>query len=157
MGLQTPHRTPGQPIPPRASRPASGHRFDAPELQALRAADEARDRDFDRFSQAALRRWKLYVLGAVLCFPVYTWFFTSAGFQSLWFQVLVSAALGTFFAFQRPTGSPAVAATVGAGLIIQAWTGHIMPSFGLLMTVIFYGLLGGALGVAERGKLIDGR
>ena len=66
------------------------------------------------------KRWKMYVLGAVIFFPLATWFFTPAGFQSLWFQLLVSAAYGTFVALYRPTGYTAMISTILAGLAIQA-------------------------------------
>lgn len=99
----------------------------------------------------------MYVIGSVICFPIVTWFLTPAGFQSLWFQVLVSAALGTFVAFLRPTGVMAMLSTSCAGLAIQAFTGHAGLSFALLMSLIFYSVIGAAVGIGEASRLIDGR
>jgi hypothetical protein len=83
------------PVPPR--RP----QLHEPELVRIRAEKAARLQELEPFnplkpleplSPRLKRRWKMYVIGAVIFFPLATWLFTPAGFKSLWFQVIVSAA-----------------------------------------------------------------
>jgi len=145
------------PIRPRSERSPDGHLLNDPELVQMRAESAARERELLPFSVTNNRRWKMYVLGATIFFPCATWFFTPAGFQSLWFQVLVSAAYGSFIAFVRPTGYLAVLATMAAGLSIQAFTGHGGVGFMLGMSMLIYGLIGCVVGLGEMNRLLDGR
>ena len=146
-----------RPIQPRAERAPGGHLVADPEIERMRVEDRARDEALRPFSEGSKQRWKMYVLGAVIFFPLVTWFFTPAGFQSLWFQLLVSAAYGTFVALYRPTGYTATISTLLAGLSIQAWTGHASIGFGLMMSLIFYGFIGTLVGIGETNRMLDGR
>ena len=142
---------------PRAERAPGGHLVGDPEIERLRAADRQRDAALHPLSEESLRRLKMYVLGAVIFFPLATWFFTPAGLQSLWFQVLVSAAYGAFVALFRPTGFTAMISALAAGLAIQAWTGHVAVGFGLMMSLMFYGFIGILVGMGEMSRMMDGR
>ena len=97
------------------------------------------------------------MIGAVIFFPLITWFFTPAGFQMLWLQIPIAAAYGAVVSFLRPTGITAVALTLLAGLAVQAVTGHLAIGFGLMMSMIIYGVVGQVVGIGERSKVIDGR
>ena len=146
--------------------PRAAPQLHEPELVRIRADKAARLQELEPFnplkpleplSPRLKRRWKMYVIGAVIFFPLATWFFTPAGFKSLWFQVLVSAAYGSYLAHARPTGTGAVLSTLLAGLTILGFTGHAAPGFGLLMSLVFYGLIGAVIGIGEHSKLLDGR
>ena len=142
------------------------YRLKEPELVRIRAEKAARLRELEPFDwrhpfrplNARLkRRLKLYVICAVICFPLATWFFTPAGFKSLWFQVLASAAYGSYVALARPTGVAAVLSTVLTGLVILAFTGHAGLGFGFLMSMMFYTIIGFFISIGETSKLLDGR
>jgi hypothetical protein len=126
------------------------------DLAAFRASREARLARFDFWNPRRRSRLLHYVIGAVLLFPVATWFFTPVGFSALHWQIPIAAALGAAFALLRPTGFLAGALSVAAGLATQVVTGHPAVGYGLLMSLVFYGFIGVFLGYGERLKLGDG-
>ena len=157
--LQTKYAPPPKPeqepeVPPD---PHAGYLVQDDEIRRMREEDFARDEALDPFGERGKRRLKMYIIGSVIFFPLATWFFTPAGFQSLWFQLLVSVAYGAFVALKRPTGVTAVVITIAAGFGIQAFTGHIAVGFALLMSLMFYGLIGALVGFGELSRIIDGR
>jgi hypothetical protein len=136
----------------------------APHMRQMGNAELARIREdreklwsqFDPWNPAQRRRLALYCAGAVVLFPIATWFFTPAGFTALHWQWAIAIPYGVAFAWLRPTGFLAPALTLAAGLGTQLVTGHAAASFALLMSLVFYGFVGAVLGVGERLKLGDG-
>lgn len=157
--LRTKYAPPPKPAqaPESPPDPHAGRLVQDPEIRRLREEDLARDEALDPFSERGKRRLTMYVVGSVIFFPLVTWFFTPAGFQSLWFQWIVSVAFGSFVALKRPTGVTAVLATLAAGLLVQAFTGHVAVGFGLLMSLTIYGFVGALVGFGEMSRIIDGR
>jgi len=126
------------------------------DLGKIREARETLFTRLDFWNPAQRVRVLRYVLGAVLLFPLATWFFTPAGFSALHWQIPIAAAFGAAFGLLRPTGFLAGALAVAAGLATQVVTGHCAIGFAFLMSLIFYGFVGAFLGVGEHLKMGDG-
>ena len=128
-----------------------------PELDAMRAADRALDESLHPFSDAGKRRLKMYILCSIVFFPLATWVFTSSGFGSLWFQLLVAIAYGTFVALVRPAMVLCSTVTVAAGLVIQVVCGATGSGGGLvfLLGMFLYLTVGLLVGWTEHSKQID--
>ncbi len=127
------------------------------ELDAMRAADRQRDEALHPLNEQGKRRLKMYILCSMVFFPVATWVFTSAGFSSLWFQLLVAIAYGSFVALVRPAMVLCSVATVLAGLGIQAFCGATRSGGGLVFVLglFLYGTVGLLVGWTEHSKQID--
>ena len=129
-----------------------------PELEAMRAADRARDAQLHPFSDEGKRRLKMYILGSMVFFPLVTYVLTPAGLGSLWFQLLIAIAYGTFVALCRPAMVLCAVTTVLAGLSIQAVCGVTdskTHGFLLVLSLFLYGTVGLLLGFNEHSKQID--
>lgn len=112
-------------------------------------------RERDRVWRSQLRR-KHHLVGATILFPLFTAFLTPAGFQAMWLQLPIAGLLGLYLHKRRPGMGEAGAATTLAGLLTLAAAGRLWLSFGTLTSVIFYGLLGFALGISEELRRFDG-
>ncbi len=134
--------------------PTRNPSLDHPDLQALREQDAADDERFDPFGEAMKKRWKLYVVGAVIFFPLVTALLTPAGFSALYFQIPIAAAYGTYLAYARPTGVMAALATLAAGLLSLLATGHLHLDFSIVVAMIAYAFVGYVIGISEYSKLI---
>ena len=129
-----------------------------PELQAMRAADEARDAAFHPLNEVGKHRLRIYVLGGCVAFPLANFLLTPAGFQGLWFQLLVGAAYGAFVALVRPGALLCALTTVLAGVAVQAQsgvTGGAKANFYILLAMILYGTAGYLIGSRENDKQLD--
>ena len=134
-------------------------RIQDPELDAMRAEDRARDLELHPFSDLNKRRWKMYVIGAMVYFPLVTCIFTSAGFGALWFQLIVAALYGSYLAFARPSGIPAALGALLAGVLTQAVVG--LPrtkgaGLAFVLGLFMYACGGLLVGVTERSKILNG-
>lgn len=132
--------------------------IDDPELEALRAADRARDVALNPLGEQGKRRLRIYVLGACVFFPLANYVFTPSGFGGLWLQLLVAIAYGTFVALRRPGVAMCALVTVFAGLLIQAYngvTGAVTSNFYILLAMILYGTAGALIGFRENDKQLD--
>ena len=130
-----------------------------PELEAMREADRQIDASMRPLSERGKRRWKAYVLGSMVFFPLATWMLTPAGLNGLWLQLIVAALYGTFLAFARPTGILAALVTLLAGVVTQAIAGTPTGGFhGLLLTLglCMYATLGFILGMTLQAAHVDG-
>ena len=127
------------------------------ELQKLHAEREALHEHFNPFGERLRKRAGMYVLGAVVFFPLMNWFLTPVGFQALWFQILVSIVYGIVVAYWRPNATQAALLTLMAGYAIMAVTGQLNISLSLMLSTIFYVCFGAAIGITESSKYMDGQ
>ena len=132
--------------------------IDDPELNAMRAADAARQASLHPFSEEGKRRLRLYIVGSCVLFPFANWFFTPGGFDALWLQLLVAIAYGAYVALARPGVAMCALATVLAGMIVQGYigvTGDVRSSFYVLLAMILFGTAGALLGFRENDRQLD--
>ncbi len=132
--------------------------IDDPELDAMRAADRARDEELHPFSAEGKRRLRIYILGSCVFFPLANWFFTPSGFNGLWLQLLIAIAYGAFVAIARPGTFLCAVVTLLAGMLIQAYDGiqtGVGANFTTLLAMILYTTAGGLLGFRENDRQID--
>ena len=132
--------------------------IDDPELNAMRAADEARQASLHPFSEEGKRRLRLYIVGACVLFPLANWFFTPSGFDAMWLQLLVAIAYGTYVALARPGVAMCALVTVLAGMIVQGYLGvssGVRGSFYVLLAMILFGTAGALLGFRENDRQLD--
>ncbi|MDJ0976747.1 MAG: hypothetical protein QNJ98_19990 [Planctomycetota bacterium] len=118
---------------------------------------------FDVLNPRFRRRLKLYVIGAVIFLPLFSWFVTPVGFKRLWLQIPLAALFGGALAATRASGLYSVALCILYGAIHFFVVGGIKFSFyspGLFimmaMTLLFWTTLGWALGTGEDLKRYDG-
>lgn len=137
-------------LPPRSGTALDLRAADRQALAQAAAVREARQAE-------RRRRRRIRVLaGAVLLLPLFTWFFTPAGFTRLWLQVPLAAGYGLWFWARRPGPAEGAAGTVAAGLLTLLASGCTQVGFGFVLSLFFYGLLGLALGAAEELGRADG-
>lgn len=125
----------------------------------MRAADRARDLDLHPLSARNKRRWKLYVLGAMIFFPLVTYVLTETGLRALWFQLPVAALYGTYVAYARPSAVPAALATVAAGVLTQLVAGvsrNDVHGLVFVLGLILYLAVGLVVGVTETSNHVNG-
>ena len=118
---------------------------------------------FDLLNPHFRRRLKYYVVGAVIFLPLFSWFLTPVGFARLWLQIPLAALFGACLAASRASGVSSVSLCILYGTIHFFVVGGIKFSFynpGLFlmmaMTLLFWTILGWALGTAEDLKRYDG-
>jgi len=141
-----------------APEPAPAPLIEDPELDAMRAADQARDEGLRTFNARGKRRLKMYILASVVFFPLVACVLTPAGLNTLWFTVLVAAAYGAFVALARPGMLLCSVATVLTGLLIQSVHGAPSSSaegFAFTLALFLYGTAGLFVGYTEQRRQLD--
>lgn len=103
-------------------------------------------------------RWRVkhYVLRAVVCVPLVTWFFTPLGFQALWIQIPLAALFGVAVAFLRPSEGLAGWLLVGTGALTLGLTGYFSLSIGTVLAVFAYFVCGMFVGLGQWLRRMDG-
>lgn len=133
-------------------------RFDDAELNALRAADHARDEELRPFGPLMRRRLRLYVLGSLIGFPLASWLLTPVGFHVLWFQLPMAALYGVFVALVRPGMTLCAGATMSVAALIHSvhrLQGGSAPMFYMLLAMVLYAGFGAVLGFREHDRQLD--
>lgn len=118
---------------------------------------------FDWLNPHFRRRLKHYVMGAVIFLPLFSWVLTPVGLTRLWLQIPLAALFGVGLAASRASGVSSVALCVLYGTIHYFVVGGMRISFfnpGLFLmmaiTLLFWTVLGWALGTAEDLQRYDG-
>lgn len=128
--------------------------IDDPELNAMRAADAARDEALAAFGESGKRRLRNYILGACIGFPLANAILINASLEGLWLQWLLGIAWGTYVALCRPGAALCALATLGAGMAIAAYQGT-SSSFHSLLALILFGFGGALVGFRESDRQLD--
>lgn len=130
------------------------------EMQRRRAMLERFDVHTPRFKQRLVH----YVVGAMIFLPIFTWLFTPVGLRRLWLQLPLAAAFGAALAYTRAGHSVAVGLSLLYGMAIWFVVGGLPLSFTspglfllLVVTCMFFVVLGWALGASEDLSRFDGR
>lgn len=103
-------------------------------------------------------QWRMrhYVLRAVVCVPIVTWFFTPIGFQALWIQLPLAALFGLAVAVVRPSEGIAGWLLMGTGALTLGLTGNFTIGFGTVLALFAYFVCGMFVGLAQWLRRMDG-
>ena len=128
--------------------------IDDPELNAMRAADAARDEQLATFGEAGKRRLRNHIIGACIGFPLANFVLISASLAGLWLQILVAIAWGSYVAICRPGPVLSAAVTLAAGMIIASYNGTD-GAFHSLLALILFATAGAFIGFRETDRQLD--
>ena len=101
-------------------------------------------------------RVKHYVLRAVICVPLVTWFFTPVGFQALWIQLPLAALFGVAIAHVRPSEWTAGWMLLGTGALTLALTGYLAVGVMTVLALFAYFVCGMFVGLGQWLRRTDG-
>jgi hypothetical protein len=103
------------------------------------------------------RRLKNYVIGAAICYPLVTALLTPVGFGWFPLQIVIGALYGVVVAYTRATG--VMAGLIGAAFgMATLWVcgPPVVTYLALICTLLFYLVMGFAIGAQEYMKAQDG-
>lgn len=106
---------------------------------------------FDLTSPRNMRRWRHYLAGSAVAFPLLMWLLTPIGMRFVFFHLIAAAAFGTAMAFLRLRGARVGFALMSAAALDCVLSGHgyfLGRVLGVIALAVFF-LLGLALGVSE--------
>lgn len=128
--------------------------IDAPELNAMRAAEAAREAELDTLIERDKRRLCIYIAISCVSFPLAHGILITGSFTGLWLQVPLAAAHGAYVGLMRPCVMLSVVATLAVGILMLIHIGA-QSHFRTLLAIILYCAAGAALGSREGGRPLD--